>query len=147
VAGIGATSVFVDPPAVEIHHRGVWYAGELLGWCFDESGRCIARVRCVVDGLRHSTWKDLTDLRLPEPAATAPPRVPVAQPAPPPALPWASIGRHEHAAPAWTPAPERARHRPVGDDTQPHALLADRDPRPPVPRPHPPVQPSRIDAG
>ena len=43
-------------------------------------GRCLARVRCVVDGLRHSAWVDLADLRLPVPAGStraaggAPPR-------------------------------------------------------------------------
>ena len=155
MAGIEATSVFADPPAVEVHHRGVWYSGELLGWRFDESGRCIARVRCVVDGLRHSAWKDLTDLRLPEPAAPARPPAHGAQPAvtaaAPPPVQWASIGRHEHAAPAWVPAPPRARHRAMDDDTKPHALLMDRDRRPAVPPAAPPsrtpVPLPRIEAG
>ena len=56
-----------DPQPVEIHHRGIWFSGELLGWTIEE-GRALARVRCVVDGLRHSTWKDLAELRLPDPA-------------------------------------------------------------------------------
>ena len=60
-----------DPQPVEIHHRGIWFSGELLGWTTQE-GRVLARVRCVVDGLRHSTWKDLAELRLPDPAR--PPR-------------------------------------------------------------------------
>ena len=60
-----------DPQPVEIHHRGIWFSGELLGWTTLE-GRVLARVRCVVDGLRHSTWKDLAELRLPDPAR--PPR-------------------------------------------------------------------------
>ncbi|RBY77315.1 hypothetical protein DQ239_10435 [Blastococcus sp. TF02-09] len=55
-----------DPQPVEIHHRGIWFSGELLGWTTQE-GRVLARVRCVVDGLRHSTWKDLAELRLPDP--------------------------------------------------------------------------------
>ena len=57
-----------QPQPVEIHHRGIWYSGELLGWRHDTDGRVVARVRCVVDGLRHSTWKDLAELRLPDPA-------------------------------------------------------------------------------
>ena len=56
-----------SPQPVEIHHRGIWYSGELIGWRHEGNGRVAARVRCVVDGLRHSTWKDLTDLRLPDP--------------------------------------------------------------------------------
>jgi hypothetical protein len=56
-----------DPQPVEIHHRGIWYSGELLGWRHESDGRVVARVRCVVDRLRHSTWKDLTELRLPDP--------------------------------------------------------------------------------
>ncbi len=70
-----------DPQPVEIHHGGLWYAGELLGWTLTDRGRVLARVRCVVDGLRHSTWKDLAELRLPDPAR--PPRR-EAFPAPPP---------------------------------------------------------------
>jgi hypothetical protein len=56
-----------SPQPVEIHHRGIWFSGELIGWRHESDGRVSARVRCVVDGLRHSTWKDLTDLRLPDP--------------------------------------------------------------------------------
>jgi hypothetical protein len=63
------TSAFVgDPQPVEIHHRGIWYSGELLGWRHTPEGRVSARVRCTVDGLRHSTWTDLSQLRLPDPA-------------------------------------------------------------------------------
>ncbi|RBY91839.1 hypothetical protein DQ244_11225 [Blastococcus sp. TBT05-19] len=63
------TSAFVgDPQPVEIHHLGIWYSGELLGWRHTSDGRVSARVRCTVDGLRHSTWKDLSELRLPDPA-------------------------------------------------------------------------------
>lgn len=73
VAGERTTSTFVgDPQPVEIHHRGIWYAGELLGWRHTSDGRVCVRVRCTVDGLRHSTWKDLSELRLPDPAR--PPR-------------------------------------------------------------------------
>jgi hypothetical protein len=56
-----------QPQPVEIHHRGIWYSGELIGWRHESNGRVAARVRCRVDGLRHSTWKDLADLRLPDP--------------------------------------------------------------------------------
>jgi hypothetical protein len=56
-----------QPQPVEIHHMGIWYSGELIGWRHENSGRVAARVRCRVDGLRHSTWKDLADLRLPDP--------------------------------------------------------------------------------
>jgi hypothetical protein len=70
VAGQEATSAFAgEPQPVEVYHRGIWYLGELLGWRHESDGRCLARVRCVVDGLRHSAWKDLADLRLPEPVA------------------------------------------------------------------------------
>ena len=71
--GHEATSAFAgEPQPVEVYHRGIWYLGELLGWRHDSDGRCLARVRCVVDGLRHSAWKDLSDLRLPEPVASEP---------------------------------------------------------------------------
>ena len=64
-----ATRAFAgDPQPVEVHHRGIWYSGELLGWRHTSDGRVSARVRCTVDGLRHSTWKDLAELRLPDPA-------------------------------------------------------------------------------
>ena len=56
-----------QPQPVEIHHRGIWYSGELIGWRHESDGRVAARVRCRVDGLRHSTWMDLADLRLPDP--------------------------------------------------------------------------------
>jgi hypothetical protein len=73
VAGQEATSAFAgEPQPVEVYHRGIWYLGELLGWRHEGDGRCLARVRCVVDGLRHSAWKDLADLRLPEPIAPEP---------------------------------------------------------------------------
>ena len=120
MAGVETTSAFAgEPQPVEVFHRGVWYTGELLGWRHDDDGRCMARVRCVVNGLRHSAWMDLADLRLPRPAAseTADAAVaPVATRARPP-----------------VPQPAAARH---GDDdeTQPHILLAVRParPRPPA---------------
>lgn len=71
--GDEATSAFAgEPQPVEVYHRGIWYLGELLGWRHESDGRCLARVRCVVDGLRHSAWKDLADLRLPEPITAEP---------------------------------------------------------------------------
>ena len=79
MAGHEATSAFAgEPQPVEVYHRGIWYLGELLGWRHESDGRCLARVRCVVDGLRHSAWKDLADLRLPEPLGAEP--QPVADP-------------------------------------------------------------------
>src|SRR4051794_39156328 len=135
-----ATSAFAgEPQPVEIRHRDVWYSGELLGWRFDDSGRVLARVRCVVDGLRHSTWKELAELRLPEPGAAHArrPQAPAADPVGPPVVQWAAIGRHASASPSWSP--DRGRRPQVfeDDDTRPHALLLDRDlpRRPPVPRP------------
>jgi hypothetical protein len=87
---------------VEIHHRGIWYSGELLGWRHDGQGRAVARVRCVVDGLRHSTWKDLGELRLPDPKH--PPRAEAFPAAPAlPADPW---------------------DLPEDDETRPHVLMA-----------------------
>jgi hypothetical protein len=173
--------MFAEPQPVEVHHRGTWYSGELLGWRFGEAGRCQLRVRCVVDGLRHSAWVELPDARLPERAAppTTPaappaaaalavrhavlPRSPAGPPAPPdrrrtdvehPAAPpvqWATIRRHEAAAPAWPAPVPHGRQRLQDDDTQPHALLIDRHRRPPVPRPAPSAgsarQPFRVDAG
>jgi hypothetical protein len=97
----GATSAFAgEPQPVEVFHRGVWYTGELLGWRHDEDGRCRARVRCVVDGLRHSAWMCLEDLRLPRPAPSGP-LLPRRRP----------------------PVPHPGRHRLLDDDTQPHVLL------------------------
>ena len=139
VTGGEATSAFAgEPQPVDIHHRGVWYSGELLGWRFDDDGRALARVRCVVDGLRHSTWKELSELRLPEPGVVNDGRripAPATQPHGTPVVQWAAIGRHEAAAPSWSP--DRRQPPPFeDDDTRPHALLLDRDlpRRPPVPR-------------
>lgn len=100
-----------DPQPVEIHHRGIWFTGVLLGWTLVPDGRVLARVRCVVDGLRRSTWKDLAELRLPDPAH--PPRR-EAFPAPAPPLPRAADGRED-------------------DATRPHALLGGMRVRPQKP--------------
>jgi hypothetical protein len=68
VVGNEAASMFAgQPQPVEIHHRGIWYSGELIGWRHTSDGRVAARVRCRVDGLRHSAWMDLADLRLADP--------------------------------------------------------------------------------
>jgi hypothetical protein len=123
-----ATSEFAgEPQPVEIYHRGIWYTGELLGWRHDSDGRCLARVRCVVDGLRHKAWKDLSDLRLPEP--------------PRPVLPRPeSVRIHSRRTDV---APWRS-----DDETRPHVLLADQSlrPRPPAhaltPPPRPPFSPA-----
>ncbi len=113
----GATSAFAgEPQPVEIHHRGLWYSGELLGWRHESDGRVLARVRCVVDKLRHSAWKDLAELRLPDPAR------------PPRAEPF--------------PAPVPRTTGPDEDDaTRPHVLLAGLRTRPAKPA-HAVVPPS-----
>jgi hypothetical protein len=124
-----ATSAFAgEPQPVEIYHRGIWYSGHLLGWRHDSDGRCLARVSCVVGKLRHKAWKDLADLRLPEP------------PVDPSRL-------------AARPAGRRADEpREPDDETRPHVLLADLRVRPrapahavtpPPPRPRTPVEPPR----
>jgi hypothetical protein len=93
-------SMFAGPPQpVEIHHRGIWYSGELVGWRHEADGTVAARVRCRVDKLVHSAWVDLTRLRLPDPQH--PPRK---EPYPA-ALPKASAD-------------------PDDDATRPHAMLA-----------------------
>jgi hypothetical protein len=90
------------PQPVEIHHRGIWYSGELIGWRHESDGRVAARVRCRVDGLRHSTWKDLADLRLPDPQH--PPRA--------------------ERFPAVVRRPVPLLPQDEDDATRPHALLA-----------------------
>jgi hypothetical protein len=99
------------PQPVEIHHRGIWYSGELMGWRHESGGRVTARVRCVVDGLRHSTWKDLADLRLPDPQS--PPR--------------------REQFPAELRRPAAALGNDADDETRPHVLLADMRTRPKKP--------------
>jgi hypothetical protein len=112
------------PQPVEIHHRGIWYSGELMGWRHEIDGRVTARVRCVVDGLRHSTWKDLADLRLPDPQS--PPR--------------------REPFPAELRRPAAALGNDADDETRPHVLLADMRTRPMKPAsavtPPPPVAPA-----
>jgi hypothetical protein len=111
--GDPAMSAFAgEPQPVEINHRGIWYSGELLGWTNTEDGRVLARVRCVVDKLRHSTWKDLAELRLPDPAR--PPRCEVF-PAPPARVPTVAAAQDDD------------------DATRPHALLAGAGSRAPKP--------------
>ena len=110
-----------SPQPVEIHHRGIWYSGELIGWRHEGNGRVAARVRCTVDGLRHSTWKDLTDLRLPDPGN------------PPRRERFPAVVRR---ATVVVPDDE--------DETRPHVLLAGAGSRPAKPS-HavsPPVHPS-----
>jgi hypothetical protein len=104
-----------DPQPVEIHHRGIWYSGELIGWRHEDDGRVAARVRCRVDGLRHSAWMDLADLRLPDPQ------------------------RPPHKEPF--PAVVRGRGSDEDDATRPHALFAAMGIRPakPAHAVHPPA--------
>jgi hypothetical protein len=99
-----------QPQPVEIHHRGIWYSGELIGWRHEANGRVAARVRCRVDGLRHSAWMDLADLRLPDPER------------PPHKEPFPAVVRRRAGAP-----PEQ------NDATRPHALLAAMRTRPAKP--------------
>jgi hypothetical protein len=91
-----------QPQPVEIHHRGLWYSGELMGWRHESNGRVAARVRCRVDGLRHSAWVDLAHLRLPDPQR------------PPHKEPFPAVVRR--------PVPQGSRHE--DDATRPHALVA-----------------------
>lgn len=131
MTGESATSTFAgQPQPVEIHHSGIWYSGELLGWRHEADGRVSARVRCRVDGLRHTTWKDLAELRLPDPKH--PPRTEALT---------AALGR---------PAPTDRGE--LDDRTRPHVLRAEAGTRPakpvhavspPTPRPAP-VSPSRM---
>ena len=122
MAGVDGISAFAgEPQPVEVHHRGAWWSGDLLGWRFEADGRCVARVRCVVDGLRHSAWVELSDLRLPERIR----RVRT------PELP--AVGFDPALLPRHAPAVERARHRPTDDETQPHLLLAGACPGRPSP--------------
>jgi hypothetical protein len=118
-----------QPQPVEIHHRGIWYAGELIGWRHESNGRVAARVRCRVNGLRHSTWKDLADLRLPDPQH------------PPRREPFPAVVRRP--VPSFFQDDE-------DDATRPHALLAGMRTRaakpahattPPAPRPAEPLEP------
>ena len=123
--------MFAGPPQpVEIHHRGIWYSGELIGWRHQSNGRVATRVRCRVDGLRRSAWMDLADLRLPDPKR------------PPHKEPFPAVFR-----PAAVPS---AGHEDDDDATRPHALLAAMLTRPakpahvaqpPAPRPAEPVEP------
>jgi hypothetical protein len=112
-----------QPQPVEIHHRGIWYSGELIGWRHESNGRVAARVRCRVDGLRHSAWMDLADLRLPDPKR------------PPHKEPFPVVVRR--AAVPW--ADEE-------DATRPHALLPGMHTRPAKPahavQPPAPVPPA-----
>ncbi len=118
------------PQPVEVQYRGTWYRGELLGWRNEPGGGCLARVRCVVGTLRHSTWVSFADLRLPEPDA------------PPVENPPVDLSPAAPAVVRPTPAPV-APAVEQDDETRPHELLPGRARRrPPVPgattRPLPP---------
>ncbi len=99
-----------QPQPVEIHHRGIWYSGELIGWRHEPDGRVIARVRCRVDGLRHSTWMDMANLRLPDPKR------------PPRKEQYPAVLRRPNVV-----QPEQ------DDSTRPHSLLASLRTRPATP--------------
>ncbi len=108
-----------QPQPVEIHHRGIWYSGELIGWRHETDGRVTARVRCRVDGLRHSAWMDLGDLRLPDPRH------------PPHKEPFPAVVRRPTLATAQYGA--RADTRDEDDATRPHVMLAAMRARPAKP--------------
>ena len=110
------------PQPVEIHHRGIWYSGELIGWRHESDGRVSARVRCRVDGLRHSAWMDLSDLRLPDPKR------------PPRREPFPAVVRRR--------APQAVSEE--DDATRPHVLPVAQRTRPvkPAHAVHPPARPS-----
>jgi hypothetical protein len=107
-----------QPQPVEIHHRGIWYSGELIGWRHESDGRVAARVRCRVDNLRHSAWVDLSRLRLPDPQH------------PPRREPYPALLPRDVAEPA-------------DDETRPHTMLAGLVTRAPKPA-HATVPPARI---
>jgi len=109
-----------QPQPVEIHHRGLWYSGELIGWRHESDGRVAARVRCRVDGLRHSAWMDLVDLRLPDPKH--PPRK----------------ERYPAVVPRALVDPDEA------DATRPHSMLAGVTSRPAKPA-HAITPPARVE--
>ena len=118
-----------QPQPVEIHHRGIWYSGELIGWRHESNGRVAARVRCRVDGLRHSAWMDLADLRLPDPKR------------PPHKEPFPAVVRR--AAVPWHDEDE---DEDEDDATRPHTLLPGMHTRPAKPahavQPPTPVPPT-----
>jgi hypothetical protein len=66
VADQAMPSALRDPLAVEFAHAGGWYPGVVLGWRSNGDGTCSLRVRCVIGGLRRTTWMSVADLRLPE---------------------------------------------------------------------------------
>jgi hypothetical protein len=105
---------------VEIHHRGIWYSGELIGWRHEDDGRVAARVRCRVDKLLHSAWVDLGRLRLPDPQH------------PPRKEPYPAV------------LPRAAADPDEADATRPHLMLAGLGTRPakPVHATRPPAPPA-----
>ncbi|MGY1813525.1 hypothetical protein [Blastococcus sp. SYSU D00820] len=123
--GTEAMSSFAgEPQPVEVHHAGTWYPGVLLGWRHEADGTCRMRVRCVVGGLRHSFWSDLSALRLPgTPVAAPAPRAPGADAEPATAPPVPAV-----------PVPAAARE---ADEPAPYRT-------PPVPRPRPWPWPDRL---
>ena len=106
--GVGKTYAMLG----EAHRRRSRGADVVVGLA-ETHGRAVARVRCVVDKLRHSAWKELADLRLHDPAN--PPRREVAPPARRPA----------GAVPVTAPDED--------DATRPHVLLAGMRTRPSKP--------------
>ncbi len=61
--------MLAEPIPVEFPYAGGWYPGVLLGWRHDVAHGCRVRVRCMIGGLRRTSWMTLADLRLPEPPA------------------------------------------------------------------------------
>jgi polyphosphate kinase len=112
----------------EVHLDGTWRAAEVLGWRFDDDGRCRARVRFEWSGAPRTVWAPLELLRLPEPAPDV--VVPVPRGSRPPvhrtAAPLPRPG--DHAVPGrWTPGrPAAPGRRPeTWREDHPHAELLD----------------------
>ena len=146
MAGDGGSRAFAGAPQpVEIHHRGIWYSGELLGWRHEPDGRVLGRVRCVVDRLRHSAWKDLCDLRLPDPAN--PPHRAMAPPAP--AAPDGVDATRPHVLMAGLSTraakPEHARTPPPRPADQPARPRREPVDRPVAAAPSPPRTTDRLE--
>ena len=61
------TSLAGEPMPVEFLLDGEWCQATLVGWRNEPDGTCRVRIQFVIGGLRRASWRDLADLRLPEP--------------------------------------------------------------------------------
>jgi hypothetical protein len=89
------TTLAGEPLPVEFCLGTAWHAGVLIGWRHGEDGTAQVQVQFLVGGLRRTSWMQLHDLRLPEPALDAgvPTPRPATGPAPRPDLLLADRGR------------------------------------------------------